>query len=700
MSSNAVRYGAILGAVILGSSLFYVFRKSSMIHASLTDVKTSADAIALFPTSVSQIKSQTQSAIDEAKKKLDAFFAIPNDERTFANTVTAFDQALSFSNLTIMANLAQAVDLVNPDEKMRAAGRDAMVQISSFLIDVTSDKRIYDIFKAYTEGNAKKENLTPEQKYFLDELMKDLVREGLNLPEEKLNQVKAVKKELEQLKLDFEKNIAEDQRKIFVNRDALAGLSDSFINSLKKDAEGNYTVGTDTPTYVQVMENCTVASTRKNLWEEYGNRAYPVNKEILQKVIAKRYELAQLLGFKTYAALEQSSKMAASPERVNSFLGGIESKAKAKAAVEMKEFTKNLPESVTLAPDGKLYPWDVVFVKNYYKKTALALDENKIAEYFPMQHTIEGLFKIYQQFFNIEFKELPAKGLWVPDVKLIEVIDNVDGKTMGYLFLDLFPREGKYTHACQAGIIPATYLPDGKPNLAVALVVANFPKPTDEKPSLLKYRDVTTFFHEFGHALHTLFGRTAIVAQSGPGGVKHDFVEMPSQMLEEWMADAQILKMVSYHYKTGQPLPEEDIKAILKLRQHDSGFAVSRQLYLANFDLGCFNNGPEVDLQALRKKLFDRLITGIYYSADDHSYASFGHLMGYGARYYGYMWSLVFAHDLFGEIEKEGLLNPVVGRRYVDTIIGRGGDKDQNEMLKDFLGREPNQDAFMKNMGF
>lgn len=671
-----------------------------MIHAyDYTDVKTHADAIAIFPTSVAQIKSETQRVIEETKKKVDQILAIPDDQRTFANTAVVYDQ-LGFSNLAIFANLAQAVDLVYPDEKMRAAARDAIVALSNYLIEVSADKRVYAAFKAYVEGNSKKENLTPEQKYYLDELMKEFERSGLNLPDQKLAEVTRIKKIIAEIEVEFEKNIAEDQRKIIVGKDGLDGLSESFISSLTKDAEGNYSIGTDMPTYIQVMENCKVPATRNNLWEEFSNRAYPINKELLQKLIAKRYELAQLLGFNTYADLELDSQMVGSPSRAQKFLNGIETKAKAKAAIEIKDFTKNLPESVTLTADGKLYPWDVQFLKNYYKKTALDLDENKIAEYFPMQHTIDGLLKIYQEFFNLEFKQLSAKGLWDPEAKLIEVIDKANGQSMGYLFLDLFPRPGKYTHACHLGIIPATYLSDGKPNLAIAVVVANFPKPTSEKPSLLKYRDVTTFFHEFGHALHTLFGRTALVSHAGPSGVKRDFVEMPSQMLEEWMADAQILKMVSSHYQTGQTLPEEFIKAILKLRQHDSGYFVSRQLYLANFALSCFNNGSEVDLEALRKKLFDRLMTGVQFNLDDHHYASFGHLTNYGARYYGYMWSLVFAHDLFGEIKKEGLLNPVVGRRYVDTIIGRGGEKDQNEMLKDFLGREPNQDAFMKNMGF
>ena len=356
MSNNVFRVGFILGAAILGSSLFFVFRKSTMLHAhDLTNIQSSADAIAIFPTSVSQIKTGVKTVIEESKKELNIILAIPDDQRTYANTILAFDRLLGFSNLAIFGTLAQTVDLINPDEKMRSAARDAMLEISNYIIEITSDKRVYAAFKAYAEGNAKKESLTPEQQYFLDETMKDFERSGLNLPDEKLNEVKRIKKEIAQLEIDFEKNIAEDQRKIVVDKEGLAGLSDSFIKSLKQDGEGNYTLGTDTPTYVQVMENCKIPATRKNLWQAYQNRAYPMNKELLEKLIAKRYELARLLGFDSYAALELDSQMVGSPARAQQFLNGIETKAKAKAKIEFKEFTKNLPESITLTADGKLY---------------------------------------------------------------------------------------------------------------------------------------------------------------------------------------------------------------------------------------------------------------------------------------------------------------------------------------------------------
>jgi thimet oligopeptidase len=686
-------------AVIIGAYSYTIFRKHFMIHALCTTVKNSADALALFPTSVATIQAHTAQAIKQAQQELQNILAIPNDQRTFANTAQAFDHLSAFSQAMLSAATISTLELVHPDEAIRNAAHETLVDTQNFFIEnVSANKELYNAFKAYVESNAKKENLSDEQKKFLEDTMDDFERAGLNLPQEKLEEVKRVRKDLVKLELEFDKNIAHDQPKVTVNKAELGGLSEDFIKSLDTDTVGNYILGTDYPTYLQVMENCTVSQTRRKIWDAYMNRAYPVNKKILQDIIAKRYELAQLLGYPTYAALELDSEMVETPERAAQFLNELNSKAQVKVRKEFKEFTKKLPESVVLTKDGKLQPWDVLFLKNQYKKTAFNLDENKVAEYFPMQHTVDKLLDIYQQFLNLTFKQLPAKGLWDPEVKLIEVIDNTTNQTVGYLFLDLFPRANKYTHACEHTIIPVTYDLDGKPNLGVVIVIANFPKPRADKPALLHLKDVNTFFHEFGHAMHALLGRTQIVSFAGTN-VKRDFVEMPSQMLEEWLWDTQILKMVSSHYQTHEPLPDDLIATILKARTFDSGFFIVRQMYLAKLALAYFNNGPDINLDAVLKKIFNECLYGIRFDDADHNYAAFGHLTGYGARYYGYMWSKVFAHDLFGQIKQEGLLNPVAGRRYIDGVIGKGGSKDPNDLLKNFLGREPNQNAFLHDMG-
>lgn len=685
----------ILLAVGIGSSLYFLTRKSSMAYA---DVNCAADAIKLFPTSVAQIKARTTESLEQAKKQLDEIITVPNEQRTYANSFGALDNLGTFSNAVIAGGIISTLDLVHPDKEIRDAARDAVKEIQNFFIDnISSNRELYNGLKYYAENNAKNEQLSAEQVYYIEETVKDFKRSGLDLPDDKLEELKKIKKQLVDIESDFDKNISQDQSKIEVTKEELAGLPEDYINSRPKTDDGKYIIYTNMPNANQILENATVAATREKFWVTYMGRAYPANAKVLEDLIAKRYELARLLGFPTYAALELDAEMVKAPERAQTFLDDLTAKAQKKAVGELKEFTQTLPEGVKLV-NGKLQPWDVNFVKAAYKKAEYNIDENKISEYFPMQSTIDSLLDIYQKFFDLEFKQVPVTGLWDPEVKLIEVFDKTRKETLGYLFMDLYPRANKYGHACEHTIIPVGYNKDGKPNLGVVIVVANFPKPMADKPSLLLFKDVNTFFHEFGHAMHALLGRTKVASFSGTH-VKRDFVELPSQMLEEWLWEPEILKMVSKHYQTGQPLPDDLIAQILKTRTFDSGFNITRQLYLANLALSYFNNGPKIDLDGNLKQIRTKIIPYVNSDPRDHYYASFGHLTGYGARYYGYMWSKVFAHDLFNEIKKIGLLDPVIGRKYVDAVIGRGGSQDPNDLLKNFLGREPNQDAFLKDMG-
>jgi thimet oligopeptidase len=277
--------------------------------------------------------------------------------------------------------------------------------------------------------------------------------------------------------------------------------------------------------------------------------------------------------------------------------------------------------------------------------------------------------------------------------------------------LDLFPRPNKYSHAAHTTIIPATIAPDGTRIPDVSIVIANFSKPTATQPSLLKRSEVQTFFHEFGHALHAVLGATEIASLSGTH-TKTDFVELPSQMLEEWLDDKDILKKVSKHYITGQPLPDDIIDTILSLKNLTSGYFVTRQAYLSSIALSYFGSYPNStsfslgtplketkDPHAIMRHLYTTILPHMAFNDNNHFYTSFGHLTGYGAKYYGYLWSKVFALDIFAEIKKNGLLDPVIGQRYIQEVIGKGGAQDPNELLYNFLGRKPNTDAFLTEMG-
>lgn len=670
--------------------------KATPIINQITDAQS---VVALFPQTPDDIHKRVDQYMAHAKKDLDALIALPHEQRTFANTAQALDTISGLSNMALTSNMIHMLKEVHPDAAMREAAEAAIQKIQAFWIDeVSNNKPLYHAFKAYVEGNAHNEQLTPAQTYYLQESMKGFHRAGLDLPDDELAQLSALKKELAQICMQFSTNIAQDDSFITATKDELDGLEDDFLSCLSRTDEGAYRVGVDYPTYFHVMENCAVENTRKRLNDVFNNRAYPHNEAVFKKIIALRDDFAHRLGFASFADYDLDEQMVKTVARAENFLHDLREKSDPKVKTEIARFLSALPDSVTLTDDGTIKPWDFAFAQAQYKKKHFDIDENKIAEYFPMAATIDGLFAIYKQFFGIDFAQVPVTGAWHEEVKLIAMYSADHSILHGYIFLDLHPRPNKFSHACHISVVPAVYHQE-KIVPAVSLVIANFPKSNGEKPSLLKRCDVSTFFHEFGHALHAMFGRTELESQSGTN-VKRDFVELPSQMLEEWLGDRDILKMVSKHYKTGESLPDDIINKLLELKTFNTGNFVQNQAMLATLAIDYYKKGAAKDPHAILHEAFLSFRPHFMWSPENHFYASWGHLTDYAAKYYGYLWSRVFAQDVFEEIKKHGLLNPVIGQRYVDTIIGKGGSADPNELLRNFLGREPNNEAFLRDLGF
>lgn len=651
----------------------------------------------LFPKTISEIEEIKVNAIKNAEQDVNAIIAVPADQRTYANTFGKYDQARI--HFDIAQRRIRIIGFVSPDSALRNFSDKISIELSNFAVDFfTYHLGVYAVLQEYAQNNAKKEQLSDSQKYFINETLRAFQRAGSKLSVEKRLQVATLVKELIVLEQEFEKNIADDTSFIAVNRDELAGMDEDFIETLEKTQEGKYKLGIDYPTYSMIIMFCTISSTRKQLYEKYVNQAYPQNKYILEQALAKRDELAHLLGYQSYAYLKLSEEMVKTPERAQEFIDSLLPKAQEKEGQEFVELIKDLPPSVTLTQDGKMQPWDVNFSSEYYKRKKYNYDERIVSEYFPLETTIKGLFNIYESFFDLDMEYQPIKDLWYEDVSLIKIYRKQDRQLLGYIFLDLYPRPNKFSSACEITVVPATKNNDGTINPAVAVVLANFPKSTPNKPSLLKLDDVVTFFHEFGHAIHTILGATTVASFSGTK-VKQDFVEMPSQMLEYWLSDRAILKMVGKHYQTGEPLPDTIIDAIITLKNFNSGAYVTRQLFYAQLSLTLFGPGVHKDIDALLRQIWEKSLLFTKFDTDNHMYASFGHLMDYGPRVYSYMWSRVFAADLFYHIKKYGLLNPEIGIIYTQKVLAPGGSIDPNELLRNFLGREPNQKAFLKDMG-
>lgn len=648
----------------------------------------------LFHQDPGMIVEQTKKYLVETQEALNLIINIKSEDRTFQNTAQPLDFLLAQSDLMKHNHVIGVLKLVSPSDEIRGICEENIVQIKQFFIEYFfNNPELYRVLKEYNEGNAIKEVLNDEQRYFLADLIKQFECNGLSLPYSIQQEIKNIKKELAGLEISFESNIANDTKTIEVNYSELNGLPKEFVAQLKRTKQGKYIVGVDYPTYFNVMENCTVEATRHSLFLAFENRAYPANEQVLLSMIAKRDQLAKLLGYSNFADLDLCNQMARNVWRVEQFLNDLQPKILAKETKEFEKLIAHLPAGVSLTVGKKLNAWDYAFVKAHYRKQFMQLDENEIAEYFSTDSTIDGLLKIYERFFSLRFKKVDAEVVWHEDVKLLQVFDKKN-QLLGHIFLDLHPRPHKFTHACCVGIVPVI-VKNEQIIPGSTIVITNFPKESRHKPALLKRNDVRTFFHEFGHALHWMLGRTELFSID----VKTDFVELPSQMLEEWLFDAAILKSVSKHYKTGKQLPDETIEKIIALKKFDSGSILERLLFLSHLSLDLFKDGdkknPDKIFQYLSKKFRPNLTPVL----ESHFYASFTHLPDYAAKYYGYLWSKVFALDLFTTIKKHGLLNPEIGQKYIDEVLSKGGCQDPNILLKNFLGREPNQEAFLYDMG-
>lgn len=685
-----------LGCLILGGlGLFIMTSKEtegSVCIGSAQELKK------LFPSTVSEINHSQKRAELIIHQTVSEILAVPANQRTFENTALVYDQ-ISIE-LDVISGGLLALKELSPIAELRQAAQQALINLNKTINQkLILNPDIYHAFKEYIDDYKKLDKLNNYQKYFLQETMSSFERSGLNLPAKELSQVRTLVDEIDQLSHEFAINIAQDQSKISVTADQLTGLPIDFIENLAKDENGNYLVGCDYPTFMKVIKTCQNSNTRKMLLQAFNRRAYPENEQILTNLIAKRDELSKLLGFESYAHLDLDSQMALTPDRAIQFLKNVQKGAQTKAEKEINYLKNNLPKGVDLI-DGKIAPWDLQFLQTAAKLRDLNIDEQTIAEHFVLESTLDALFKVYEKFLGLKLIKTKVQDLWSNEVQALEIYQASTNQLLGYLLLDLFPRPNKFSHAAAFMVVPAILPKAGKPLCpAVGVVMANFPRSTNNKPALMTYYDVKTFFHEFGHALHGIIGRTALASHSGLK-VKTDFVEMPSQMLEDWLTDGDILKNISAHYISGEPLSQSIINKLVDLEKFDAGHATCRQLCFGLLSLALFGPGQNKDIQAIKSEIWQELTPYLIWDENDRFEAAFGHLTGYGAKYYGYLWSKVFAKDLFASIKKQGLLNPKVGQAYVDKVLSQGGQKDPNQLLRDFLQRDPNQDAFTNDLGF
>lgn len=647
----------------------------------------------LYLTSPEAVEKETAKAISSFYKDLKSFLKIPASERTVKNTLKVFDK---FSwELTNNFEYFLGLSMVESHKALRESYSKNYQKLHSVYVEALADlPEIYTSLKDLENRIVRGEvEANKEDRYYLKTLIETFQIEGMHLPKDKREKLKQIKLEIIALQESFEKNIREDTSHILAYENQLDGLPQEMIQNLKKNGRNQYALGCDYPTYFTVMAECKNEDVRKALFRAFANRAYPENIAVLHQLLAKRDIQAKLLGYPSYAHMEISTQMAKSPENVKNFLSQMSQVSKKYQNQELVNYKKTVGDLFELDEKEKMNPWDLMYVSNCYLKKTLDLDHEKVKEYFPFDSSLRGLIGVYEKFFDLKISQERKLNLWHEDVITLRIEEGKTNKLLGYLMFDLFPRENKYSHACHCTIIPGIKLDNNDYLPTVSLVIANFSKPTATKPSLLSHKQVMTFFHEFGHAIHAMLGKTKYFGTSGTN-TKVDFVELPSQILEEWLWDKDILKQVSQHYKTKKPLPDELIDKLILSRKLSSASFVGRQSLLSSLSLEYHLEGERKDTTKIFEKLTNEMNFIASHDPTTHYQASFGHLREYASRYYGYLWSRVFAADLFEKIKRKGLLNAEVGNLYRKKVLAHGGGKDPSEMLVDFLGREPTQKAF------
>ena len=625
------------------------------------------------------------------EKDLAALIAIPQEERTFENTIMGYERA--FDNYGNALGMSGFLSYVSTDKQFRDAANDLQMQISQYMVDVATRRDVYKAIREYTDTNPR---LDPVQAKLVKEMLIGFKNSGMDLNDADLEKFKALNKEKAEYIIKFDKNIQEYKDPLAVTQEQLRGLGEDYIKKLSKTDDGKYLVTLDYPDYVPFMQNADDEQARKELEFKFNRRGGQENVELLEKTLTLRREIARLLGYKNHAELRLEDRMAKNPKTVMAFLKDLQKKLKPLGKKEDKEMIA-YKNSKTGKNSRTLYSWESGYWSNKFRKENLELDSEKIKEYFPSQVVIDGMLDLFGGVFGITFEPVDIP-VWHPDVKAFKIKDKASGELVAYFYMDLYPREGKYKHAACFGLVEGEEKQDGTYQIPFVAIVANLNKPSGDTPSLLKHSEVETLFHEFGHVLHNALTKAKYSAFSGTS-VSWDFVEAPSQMLERWAWDPQVLKKISKHYKTGEALPDDLIKRMIAAKNFGAGGMYLRQDFFAQYDMTLHTADTTPDTTKLYFELTKK-IRGLPLTKGTIPQASFGHIMGgYDAGYYGYLWSEVIAEDFFGEFKKNGIFNPETGLKFRREILEKGGTLDEEKMVENFLGRPADNKPFLKSIG-
>jgi thimet oligopeptidase len=649
-----------------------------------------------FETAPDQIAATVRQTLANGNAALDRIGRLAPAAVTFTNTFVALDD-LDYQVGRASERLG-LIEQTSPSAAVRDAATDAIKQLSQWSVGIDYRE---DVYHALTAFAATAPRLAGEDKKLLDETLRDYRRAGLALPRAQRDEVEQLRKELTGLETDYENNVTKAEKSVKFTKAELAGVPADFLAQVKTGAD-EYTVQANiTWHYLSLMDNGSVEATRKKFLIAHDNLAREVNLPLLEKILAKRDTLAKKLGYANYADFATEPRMVKNGATATKFLADLKSGLQPKFAAELETF-RQMKVKATGDPNAVINIWDWRYFSNQLKKEKYNVDAEQLRVYFPYQHVLDGMFAIYQRIFGLKFERIEPPYKWVGDLQLYAVSDAQTGEPMGLFYLDMFPREGKYNHFAMFPIIEGKRLPDGIYQRPVMSMICNFPAPTKDHPPLLSHDDVETIFHEFGHVMHGVLTRANYARFSGTS-VPQDFVEAPSQMLENWAWDKSVLDTFAADYRDpSKKIPAEILAQLKAARLATEGTRYRRQLSFGLMDLALHSRITATNAADTLALSNEELGSGFLPMVPDTAFiAYFGHIIGYGSGYYGYAWADAIAADMATVFEQSpgGYFDEAAGMRLRKEIYEVGDSRDVNVSIEKFLGRPRSATPFLKRIG-
>jgi peptidyl-dipeptidase Dcp len=642
-------------------------------------------------------------SIEKARAEIEAIINNPAAP-TFENTILALENSSElYDNVTtVYFNLFSS----EADEKLQALAAEISPKAAAFSSEITLNDKLFARIQAVSKDQSA--SLSTEQKMLVDKVYKNFARNGALLSPADKEKLRQIDQELSVLGPKFSENVlkATNAYELLIeNKADLLGLPESTIEAAAMEAQkkghpGKWLFNLQAPSYLPFLQYAQNRELRKKLWLAYGSRAFKDaydNQEVILSLVRLRYERAKLLGFKNHAEFVLSERMAQTPEQVTSFISKLiqpSKKAAEKEISELKAFKK------TLDGNEEVMPWDFAYYSEKLKEKKYKFNDEELRPYFKLENVVEGVFEHARRLYGITFREVFDVPKYHPDVRTFEVREERTGNYVGLFYTDFFPRETK-----RGGAWMTVYREQGLMNGQVrrphVSIVCNFTKPTSSKPSLLTFHEVETLFHEFGHALHGLLSQVTYRSLAGTN-VYWDFVELPSQIMENWVREKEGLDVFARHYQTNKPIPAELVEKIKKASQFQAGYSSMRQLSFASLDMAWYTTDPDQikSVDAFENKVTEptRILPKII---GTNMSCSFSHIFpgGYSAGYYSYKWAEVLDADAFEYFKEKGLFNREVADLFRNNILSRGGTEHPMELYKKFRGREPDPNALLRREG-